>query len=62
MMVVLRPTYTLTVEVQDSSGVLYNGLTGETGCDAVLEMVRDRLKGTGLGDVTVSLARFEHRA
>jgi hypothetical protein len=38
-----------------------NGLTGKTGCDEVLALVRDALESKGVKHFTVSLERFEQK-
>jgi hypothetical protein len=67
MLIVMHPTYTLTVEIQDREatravlGQFYNGLTGETGCDKIIALVKKSLADAGLKDVSVTLSRFEHK-
>lgn len=38
----------------------HNGLTGKTGCDEVLAVVKKALADAGLTDALVTLERFEH--
>lgn len=75
MMMVLYPTYTLRVVVQEpdptpsgvtelSRGTFWDGIRdkGATGCDDVLAAVRDALKQSPIGNrVSIQLERFEER-
>lgn len=64
MMIVLQPTYTLSVEIQDRSeggSPREFHKDGKTGCDEVLAKVRAALDQAGLRHVRVSLDRFEQR-
>lgn len=73
MLMVLHPTYTLRVRVQDrmqqptsfTSGQEWNphryfdSRSGKTGCDEVLAAVKDALSKAGI-EADVSLDEFKH--
>lgn len=75
MMIVLHPTYTLRVEVQDQYEMNYdkkpgcfsdgrrffNSASGKTGCDEVMAVVKEALLKAGLDHFAVSLERYEQR-
>lgn len=64
MMIVLHPTYTIQLEIQDRLGDAgngyFNGLIGKTGCDEALSAVKVALETAGIKNFTVRLERFEH--
>jgi len=78
MMIILHPTYTLRVEIQDRPGELSEALTmttgvrklhkyadimnNKTGCDEVLVAVKKAISDAGIEHACVSLEKFEHRA
>lgn len=66
MLYVMHPTYTIRLEIQDrhDNGIsrFFNGLTGKSGCDEVLAVVRAAIESAGIGNVSVLLEKFEHRA
>ena len=39
----------------------FDGLAGKTGCDEVVQAVKDALMKYGITNASVSLERFEHR-
>lgn len=64
MMITLLKTYTISVTVQESSDEFWDGLRGKSGCDEVVQAVRDALADRGFAPDTgtnVRLARFEER-
>jgi hypothetical protein len=79
MMMLLHPTYTLRLEIQDKAHqatgqgisvnlgggpkphMYFDGLTGKTGCDEVLNAVRTALEKSGIQHFSVYFEKFEHR-
>ena len=64
MLIVLHPTYTLRLEIQDrlADGPQYfNGVTGKSGCDEVLNAVKAALIQAGIKNASVYLEKFEHK-
>jgi len=62
MMMMLKKTYTLVVTVQDNSDEFWEAIqkSGKTGCDEVMDAVREALyeKGLIFDDHQVSLMKF----
>jgi len=75
MMMVLHPTYTIKLEIQDRL-IQQDGMSvtavpkyhkyfdepaGKSGCDDVVAAVKAALAKAGISHVTVHLERFEHK-
>lgn len=65
MMIVLHPTYTIRLEIQDRLRAdgqqnYFNQLAGKTGCDEVLAAVKGALNDAGIQNFNVYLEKFEH--
>ena len=62
MMRRMLKTYTISVTIQEGSDEFWDSLAGKSGCDEVVELVKDVFGDSGLiNGVSVRLERFEER-
>jgi hypothetical protein len=64
MMIRMLKTYTISVTIQEGCDEFWEGLDGKSGCDEVVQLVKDALEDHGFAPERgcyVRLERFEER-
>ena len=63
MMIVLRKTYEITVTISEGSDEFWESISNKTGCDEVVEEVRQALHERGFQglDCAVKLSKFGYQ-
>lgn len=61
MVIKMLKTYTISIIIQEGEDEFWEGLRGKSGCDEVVEDVREALAAAGYTDCHVRLHKYEER-